>query len=84
MKPTNLTELYESRVLVLMESEPQSSKYHQLFLNAEEFKKLSDLLQTFGQKTTCLCLLNCEETREYNTSDTLVDLKDYQELKTVN
>ncbi len=37
-------ELYIQRMLVFLETEPQSNKYHQVMLNAEQFKKVSDAI----------------------------------------
>lgn len=36
--------LYELRMLVFLENEPQSNKYSQVILNNEQFKKLSDCI----------------------------------------
>jgi len=36
--------IYETRMLVFMETEPQSNKYRQVLLNKDMFKKVSDTL----------------------------------------
>ena len=41
MNSINAVDLYEQRMLVFMEEEPQSNKYRQVLLNAEEFKRFS-------------------------------------------
>jgi hypothetical protein len=38
---TILDELYETRILMFIESGPQSNKYHQLYFTEEEFRILS-------------------------------------------
>ncbi len=35
-------EIYENRLLVFLETGPQTNKYHQVLLNSEHFKKVSD------------------------------------------
>lgn len=37
-------EIYGVRVLVFMESEPQSNKYNQLIFNNEQFRKVSKII----------------------------------------
>lgn len=34
--------LYEQRLLVFLETEPQSNEYNQVYLTKEQFKKVSD------------------------------------------
>lgn len=36
--------IYEQRMLIFIETEPQSNKYKQLILNPKEFKNISDAL----------------------------------------
>jgi len=36
--------IYETRMLVFMETEPQTNKYRQVLLNKDMFKKVSDTL----------------------------------------
>ena len=36
-----MDELYERRLLVFLETEPQSNKYNQIFLTPEQFKIIS-------------------------------------------
>lgn len=38
----NTSELYEQRMLVFIETSPQSNEYRQVHLNKEQFKKVSD------------------------------------------
>ncbi len=40
------TQLYEKRLLVFIETDPQTGEYQQLLLNSREFKKLSDSIGT--------------------------------------
>lgn len=40
---------YEQRVIILMESAPQSNHYHQVFLNKEQFMSITAFL---GKPTT--------------------------------
>jgi hypothetical protein len=40
--PFNPEELYETRLVVCMETAPQSNKYFQIMLNKEQFKAISD------------------------------------------
>ncbi len=37
-------QLYETRVIVLLESKPQSNKYHQLLLTRDQFKQVTDTI----------------------------------------
>jgi len=68
-------DFYSTRVLVFMETSPQSNKYNQLFLNAEEFKRMSLTLGTeTGEKDT-----NGNDIVKLNHSEeeyTLPDLKE--------
>lgn len=43
-KPIDWGEVFEVRMIVLMEDSPQSNKYHQILLNREQFRKVSDTL----------------------------------------
>lgn len=43
-------ELYKIRLVVLLEEEPQSNKYRQVMLNPGEFKKVSDVVHSIGEK----------------------------------
>lgn len=40
-QPFDAEALYVTRVLVFVETEPQSNEYHQLYLNKDEFKRLT-------------------------------------------
>ena len=37
----DIEQIYEQRLLVFMETEPQSGKYNQVLLDSESFKKVS-------------------------------------------
>ena len=74
----NNTELYEQRLLVFIETEPQSGEYQQLLLNGDEFKRLSD---TIGTKVQDPDLREDFETLQINLSDDLYKLPD---LKSIN
>jgi len=44
-------ELYESRLIILLETAPQTNKYMQILLNKEEFKKVSEVIANLsGEK----------------------------------
>lgn len=45
--PFNLEELYEERLIVLLERGAQSNKYRQVLLTPTQFQALSTLLQSF-------------------------------------
>lgn len=67
--------IYEQRLLVFIESEPQSNKYHQVLLEPEQFKRVSNAV-SYG-KITGLSP-NGNERVEFLESDevyTLPDLK---------
>jgi len=51
-----VTELYETRLIFMVETDPQTNKYRQIILNNEEFKQVSDLLANIFRK-------------KYNTKD---------------
>lgn len=38
------TQIFEQRVLIFMETAPQSNKYNQVYLTPEQFKKVSDTI----------------------------------------
>lgn len=42
----DLNELYETRMLVFMETAPQSNKYRQVWLTHEQFKEVSKNIST--------------------------------------
>lgn len=44
MIQVNPTELYSQRVLIFMETEPQSNTYRQVILDAKKFKAMSDTI----------------------------------------
>ena len=48
--PSNTTELFTTRLIFLMECSPQSNHYHQIMLNKEQFKKMSDALHECAKK----------------------------------
>ena len=69
--------IYEQRLLVFIEQEPQSNKYCQVIFTQDEFKKLSD---TIGKENGLTedgleKRIMCESEEEY----TLPDLQSYQE-----
>lgn len=39
-------ELYTIRTLIFLETEPQSNKYHQVMLDQETFKKVTEVMST--------------------------------------
>lgn len=43
---TDISELYVTRLVCFIETEPQSNKYRQVILNSEQFKKVSDAICT--------------------------------------
>lgn len=68
------TELYERRVLVFMEEEPQSNKYRQIGFTKETYKNLTSslgkVISTEGEG----------ENREVEMSDELYELPDLQTI----
>ncbi len=70
--------LHELRLLVFLETEPQSGKFNQVLLNARQFKKVSDAT---GEKTG-----NDEDLKEgfemysTNLSEEEYDLPDLQSI----
>jgi hypothetical protein len=55
--------LYEERLLVFVETGPQTDKYHQVLLGKDQFKKVSDAIIKTKEK--------CEDLREGVESVTL-------------
>lgn len=51
--PVDVHELYATRMIVLMECHPQSNQYHQIMLNGEQFKIISDALAKCGKEHKC-------------------------------
>lgn len=47
MESPYLSSIKNCRVVVLLEAEPLSNKYHQFVLKKEDFKKLSDMMYKF-------------------------------------
>lgn len=45
-----LPDLYIARLLVMLETNPQTNKYRQIILNKKQFKMLSDLLISFAHQ----------------------------------
>ena len=46
-----MSEVFGLKMVILMESEPQSDHYHQLVLNKDQFKTVSDVIaDTIGKK----------------------------------
>tara|TARA_Y100000310_G_C20387157_1_gene670989 strand:+ start:410 stop:610 length:201 start_codon:yes stop_codon:yes gene_type:complete len=43
-------EIYSTRLLVFIESEPQSNKYQQVILTPKQFKEVSDDISLEGDK----------------------------------
>ena len=65
--------LYSKRLLVFLEEEAQSNKYRQVHLNAEEFKKISDIVCGSEAKEG-------EEEVEVTMSLDMYDLPDLREI----
>lgn len=66
----NSNELYSQRLLVFLETEPQSNKYHQIYLDAENFKRLTATLGTMvGKDGEIEKVLIEESTQIYNLPD---------------
>lgn len=78
----NYEDLYGLRVLVFMETEPQSNKYHQVLLSPEMFKSMS---ATLYQKTGKVegdieeVILKTGD-EEYNLPDLPEAVSNYNEL----
>lgn len=46
MNNMNIQELYIIRTLIFLETEPQSNEYHQVMLDQETFKKVTEVMST--------------------------------------
>ena len=46
MNNMNIQELYTIRTLIFLETEPQSNEYHQVMLDQETFKKVTEVMST--------------------------------------
>jgi hypothetical protein len=80
----NTSLLFELRCIVLLEQEPQSNKYSQMHLDAEQFKTLTALLDSFSEKKEVCPKDENLTTAEYAIGDETLDLSNYSELKSVN
>lgn len=70
------SDIYGLRTLVFIESEPQSNKYHQVFLTQKQYYELTRLISKGINKLDG----NIEET-EIEVSDTEYNLPDLQDVK---
>jgi len=72
------SEIYSTRLLIFMETEPQSNKYNQIIFTPEQFKeislKLSNLFPYRGKKGN----LELFEIKESEEEYTLPDLKEFE------
>ncbi len=68
-------ELYTTRLLVFIETAPQSNKYRQVMLNPEEFKKMS-----FSIGHTVEILPNGDQRTEANFSNDTYDIPDVPQI----
>lgn len=66
-------EIYSQRLLIFIETEPQSNQYHQILLNDEEFKHVSMNIGTIVEKKRDKEIVKIEESTEIYT---LPDLKE--------
>ena len=79
MNEIDPTELYGTRLLLFIETEPQSNKYRQIKLGPEEFKKVSG---SFGLPTNKKINISGHMVDEIDVamSDEIYDLPDLQEI----
>lgn len=68
--------MYGIRVLVFIETDPQSNKYNQVLLNPEQFKAMTDTICRKEGKQ----LDNDLELTMMETSDEVYELPDLQEI----
>lgn len=78
MEKVDLTDLYTQRLLVFLESGPQSNKYRQMILGPEEFRRVSDVLMEVMEATgkTVEVGGRLVEIRNYKLSDETYKLPD--------
>lgn len=69
-------ELYGIRTLLFMETEPQSNKYRQVELTAEEFKNVN---MSYGKNTGAIIREGVNEV-ELHLSEEIYDLPDLPEI----
>lgn len=75
----DLTQLYETRMLIFIETGPQTNKYRQVIVNNDQFKAISDIISTkidAGKDK-----LGEYETMEIELSDEIYPLADLQSFK---
>lgn len=68
------SEIYSTRLLVFLETHPQSNKYNQVLLQPEEFKRVALSLGQLVEQT------GKTQTVELNSSDEIYTLPDLQEI----
>lgn len=72
----NTNELYSTRLLIFMETDAQSNEYNQVFVNKNQFKKISDAI--------CLDIKPADafgiQEVEINLSNETYQLPDLQEI----
>lgn len=75
-----MASIYETRLLVFMEGEPQSNMYHQLLFTADEFQKVSFSIGMIvrGKDINGITLVRLRESKEQYK---LPDLKTIYEPK---
>lgn len=71
----NSTDIYGTRLLIFLETEPQSNKYNQVILDPEEFKKTAFSLGKVLSKED-----NGNDRVHFNISDEEYDLPDLLEI----
>ncbi len=71
------SELYELRLLVFIETEPQSNKYNQVLLTMDQFKKVGDAI---GKITESNDLRDGFEQREVSSSKEEYKLPDLRSI----
>ncbi len=70
----NISELNELRVIMLIETDPQSNKYRQVILNQNQSKKISDLTDSFFEEVKYLDLKDGYKVTNFELSEDLYDL----------
>lgn len=74
----DLTEIYETRMLIFLETEPQSNKYNQIMVNQEQFKIISDVISTITDEAMIAPNI---ESREIKLSEEVYELPDLKSIE---
>ncbi len=75
----DLSQLYETRMLIFIETGPQTNKYKQVLVTGEQFKIVSDAISTIS--STEQDLKEGMEARDVDLSDETYELPDLNSIK---